>query len=154
MKTKEDLQAEIRYAIRLCERTARLYRRVQAVSMFLAIVGGSAAVATVVGELPRLLTGTGAVLFALFGAALIVIRPTDKAAQNESDVRKYQALLAKSVRMSDQELVEALEETRQGDAPEIEPLRDVAYNDVARELGRPDAVVALTPLQRALAALA
>jgi hypothetical protein len=56
--------------------------------------------------------------------------------------------------MSDQELVEALEETRQGDAPEIEPLRDVAYNDVARELGRPDAVVALTPLQRALAALA
>ncbi len=154
MKTKEDLQAEIRYAIRLCERTARLYRRVQTISTILVILGGSAAFAAVTGELPKWITVTGATLFAIAGATLIAVRPADKAGQNESDVRKYQALLPKSVSMTDAALAEALEETRQGDAPEIEPLRDVAYNDIAVELGRPDAVVSLTPMQRILAAVA
>lgn len=154
MKTKEDLQAEIRYAIRLCERTARLYRRVQAVATVIAILGASAAFATVTGYLPEWVTATGAVLFAIAGAALIAVRPIDKAAQNEADINRYRALLAKSVKMADADLVEALEETHQGDAPEIEPLRDVAYNDIAIELGRPDAVVPLTRVQRLLAVMA
>lgn len=154
MKTKEDLQAEIRYAIRLVERTARLYRKVQTTSIALAILGGSAAFATLTGALPAWLTVAGAVLFAISGAVLIAVRPADKAAQNESDIRRYKALLLKSVKMPDDLLAEALEETHQGDAPEIEPLRDVAYNDIALELGRPDAVVPLTRLQRLLAAMA
>jgi hypothetical protein len=154
MKTKEDLQAEIRYAIRLCQRTARLYRRVQTAATVLAIVGGSAAFAALTGALPAWLTATSAILFAISGATLIAVRPADKAAQNEADVRKYQALLARSERMTEAELAQALEETRQGDAPKIEPLRDVAYNDIAIELGRPDAVVPLTPAQRLLAAMA
>ena len=62
--------------------------------------------------------------------------------------------MAKSAKLTDAELAEALEDARQGDAPEIEPLRDVAYNDVALERDRPDATVPLKLRQRLLAALA
>src|SRR4029077_1969181 len=124
-----ELQSEIRYAIRLCERTARLYRRVQTVSTVLAILGGRAAFAAITGKLPDWLVATGAVVLAIAGAALIAVRPSDKAAQNESDIRRYQALLTKSVKMADDDLAQALEEAHEGDAPEIESLRDVAYND-------------------------
>ncbi len=154
MKTKTQLHAEIRYALRLCGRTARLYRRVQTVATVLAIVGGSAAFAAVTGELPKWLTVAGAILFAIAGAALVAVRPADKAAQNEADVRRYQALLAKAAKMTDADLAEALEETHQGDAPEIESLRDVAYNDIVLELNRPDVLVPLTATQRLLAVLA
>jgi hypothetical protein len=44
----------------------------------------------------------------------------------------------------------AIEETRQGSAQEIEPLRDVAYNDVVLEFNRPDALIPLSPLQKIL----
>ena len=154
MKTKSDLQSEIRYAIRLCERTARLYRRVQTVSTVLAILGGSAALAAIAGNFPGWLLAAGSVVVTIASAALIAVRPADKAAQNEADVRRYQALLTKSVKMADENLAEALEEAHEGDAPEIEALRDVAYNDVALELGCPDAVVELRTVQRVLAAVA
>lgn len=154
MKDKIELRSEIRYAIRLCERTARLYRNVQTASTCLTIIGGSAAFAAVSGAVPDWLSAAGAVIFAVFGAALVSIRPSDKAAQNEADMRKYQALLAKAQVMSEAELSQALEEARLGNAPEIEPLRDVAYNDVAIELGRPDAVVPLSPVQQFLSKLA
>ena len=154
MKIKVDLQAEIRYAIRLCERTARLYRRAQTIAIVAFVVGASAALANIAGDLPKWVTASGAVLFVLAGASLIAVRPGDKAAQNEADIRRYQALLAKSVKMTDTDLEEALEEAHQGDAPEIEPLRDVAYNDIAREQGCPDAVVQLTFAQRILAKMA
>lgn len=152
--TKEGLQSEIRYAVRLTERTARLYRRVQSVSMFLSILGGSAAIATLSGQLPGWVTAAGGILLAGAGAALIAIRPADKAAQNEVDCRRYQALMARSVTMNEAEIQRALEEARQNDAPEIDSLRDVAYNDIALEHGRPDAVIPLTVTQRLLAALA
>lgn len=154
MKTKEELQAEIRYAIRLVERTARLYRKVQATSIALTIVGSSAALYALNSALPAWVTTVGAMLAAIFGAVLIAVRPADKAAQNEADIRRYRALLTKSVKMPDDLLAEALEEAHQGDAPEIEPLRDVAYNDMAIELGRSDAVVSLTTVQRLLAKMA
>lgn len=154
MKDKVDLQSEIRYAIRLCERTARLYRKVQTISTFAAILGGSAAFAAADDALPDWLTAIGAVVFTIAFAAFLAVRPADKAAQNEADIRRYRALLAKASAMTEPELERALEEARQGDTPEIEPLRDVVYNDIALELGRPDAVVPLNATQRFLAAIA
>ena len=41
IKTKDQVLGEIRYAQRLAQRTARLYRRIQAFSTFLAILGGA-----------------------------------------------------------------------------------------------------------------
>lgn len=154
VKTKDHLYSEIRYAIRLTERTSRLYRRAQSAGTFLSIIGGSAIVATIGGNLPIWLTTAGIALFTIAGAALIAIRPTDKAAQNDADARRYQALLAKASTMGDAELEEALEDARRSDASEIEPLRDVAYNDVAIECGRADMAVPLSVSQRVLQALA
>jgi len=154
MKNKIELKAEIRYAIRLTQRTARLYRRVQTVGIFLAIIGGSATMASIADNIPAWITATGGILLAAAGAMLIAVRPADKAALNEYDGRRYQTLLARSGDMNDAELEQALEETRTGDTPELEPLRAVAYNDIAQEMGRQDAMIALSPIQRLLQSIA
>lgn len=71
MPTIEQLRGDIRYAIRLCERTARLYRRIQAVGTFLSLVGGSAAVSGAAGQLPAWVALSGSALLAVSGAALL-----------------------------------------------------------------------------------
>jgi hypothetical protein len=153
-QTREQLRAEIRYAIRLTQRTARLYRRVQTVGTFAGILGGSAALTTVAATLPAWVALSGAALLALAGALLVAVRPADKAAQNEADVHRYQTLMAKSEALSAEALAAALDEAHQGDAPEIEPLRPVAWNDVMLEINRPDELMPLSPAARLLAALA
>jgi hypothetical protein len=145
---------EIRYAERLCQRTARIYRRAQTAGVFVSALAGTAAIAAAAQWLPAPLAAAGALLMAVSGSALLVIRPGDKALQNEADVRRYAQLRAASVDLSDAELERALWKARELDAPEIEALRDVAWNDVARELGRPELATPLSLSQRAMAALA
>lgn len=154
MKDRNQLIGEIRFAIRLTQRTARLYRRIQTCGVFLSIIGGSAAMASIADGIPAWITTTGGILLAFSGAMLIAVRPADKAAQNESDVRRYQQLMAHAVKMDDKQLEQALEEAHNGDAPEIESLRNVAYNDIAIELNRPDVMFDLSPIQKLLKALA
>ena len=48
----------------------------------------------------------------------------------------------------------ALQKARESDTAEVEPLRDVAYNDVVIEIGRGEFAVPLSSHQRILAALA
>ena len=50
--------------------------------------------------------------------------------------------------------VHLLQKAREFDTAEVEPLRDVAYNDVVIEIGRSELAVPLTSHQRILAALA
>ena len=154
MKEHVQLKGEIRYAIRLAERTARLYRRVQTVSTFFSILGGSAALAAIADIFPKELSIAGACVAAVFGAALVAIRPADKATQNEADLRRFQSLMTRANSLDEKALEAAIEEARQGSAQEIEPLRDVAYNDVVMEFNRPDALIPLSPLQKILRAFA
>ena len=56
--------------------------------------------------------------------------------------------------MTAEQLAAALAKAGETDTPEIEALRDVAYNDVVREIGRDDHVVPLSATQRLFAALA
>ncbi len=152
---RSNLLNEIRYAERLCQRTARLYRRVQSVTTFLSVLGGSAALsAAVSATMPTWLPVVGACVFAIFGAIAITIRPADKAAQNEQDAKRYAALRAKSHTLEDQALRQALDEARASDVGEIETLRDVAYNDIVREIGKSEAAVHLNFQQKVLAAWA
>lgn len=153
-KSKEQLIAEIRYAIRLTQRTARFYRHIQSLGTFLAILGGSATLATLSNTLPHWISLAGGALLAGAGAALIAIRPADKAAANENDHRRYQALMAKAPAFDVNALVTAIEEAHQGDAPEIESLRNVAYNDVMFEINRTDCLITLTTWQKILSGLA
>ncbi|SEN72181.1 hypothetical protein SAMN05216404_106188 [Nitrosospira multiformis] len=153
-KTRDELLGEIRYAIRLAERTARLYRRVQTFSSFCAIMGGSAALAGVSDILPQGALAWGSMIAASFGAMLLSVRPGDKAAQNEADIKRFQLLMSRSSHLQDEELAASLEETRVGVAPEIELLRNVAYNDVVSERNREDAALPLTLPQKLLRAVA
>lgn len=154
MKEHSQLKGEIRYAIRLTQRTARLYRRVQTTGVFLSILGGSAALASVTGGVPIWLTALGGALLAAAGAALVAMRPADKAAQNEADVRRYQTLMIRADSLDVKALALAIEEAHAGDAQEVEPLREVAYNDVALEFNRPDVMIPLSLTQKILRALA
>ncbi len=145
---------EIRYAERLCQRTARLYRRIQSGTTFLSIIGGSAAASTLVSQAPSWLPVAGTLMLAVFGAIAIAVRPADKAAQNEMDVKRYGALRAKSSTMTDEALRLAIDDAHASDTPEVEPLRDVAYNDVVREVGQPSYAVQLKFQQKLIAAFA
>jgi hypothetical protein len=152
--SKEILLNEIRYAERLCQRTARLYRKLQAAGTFLAVVGGSAMASALTPSLPTWLGVAGAAVFAVFGAAMIAVRPADKAATNEADAKRYTKLRTDAVAMDEDAIRVALNKTREGDVAEVEPLREVAFNDVVREAGREDQVVPLRLLQRVLSAVA
>ncbi len=145
---------EARYAQRLCQRTARLYRRIDTMATFVGVLAASASVSAVVASVPAWLPVAGAVLLAAIGAAHLVVRPADKAAVNEADARKYAELLARAQHLDGPGLAAALAEARASDVPEVEPLRDVAWNDVMGEIGRPDLRLHLRPAQRVLAALA
>lgn len=147
-KNHDQLRGEVRYAIRLCQRTARLYRHIQTAGTFFGILGGSAAMASLSNNLPHWLSIAGGAMLAIAGAALIAIRPADKAAQNEQDVRRYQSLMTKSLDMTPEALEAAIEEARQSDAPEVDALRNVAYNDVVKEINRDDQAIPLSATEK------
>jgi hypothetical protein len=150
---KDELEFNLRYAQRLCERTARFYRRIQTFSTFISLVAGSSAVAALSAQRPAAAAWLLAA-FALFGCINFAIRPAEKIAANEVDVHKYAVLIAKSDMVDTASLQQMLREAHLTDAPEIEPLRAVAYNDVAREIGEQEAEIKLTPMQKLMRALA
>jgi len=96
----------------------------------------------------------GGVFLAVFGAANLAIRPADKAAANDADAKRYAQLRTSAQSMTADELAIALSKARESDTAEVDALRDVAYNDVVTEYGRPDALVPLTMPQKILGALA
>lgn len=151
---KEALLNEIRYSERLCQRTARLYRHVQAIGTFVTVAAASGPFFALAGKLPGWLGVTGALTFAVLGAAMLATRPADKAATNEADMKRYSALRADAQTMDAEALQAALNKARTGDAAEIEALRDVAYNDLVREIGRDEYATKLSWHQRLIASLA
>ena len=148
------LMNEIRYAQRITQRTARLYRRVGTFFTFSAILGGSGLASALAQNTPSWLILAGAIVLAATGAAALAIRPLEKAITNEQDLKRYTALESKALSMDANTLREELAKTREGDAAEIELLRDVAYNDVVIESGRADLKVSLSLPQKFISALA
>ena len=151
--TKEQLQVDLRYAQRLCERTARFYRRIQTSLTFLTLLAGSGAIAALSAQMPGSSKWLG-VAFAAFGGINMALRPAERIAANEVDVRKYATLLTKAHSLDAVAIAALLSEARQSDTNEIEPLRAVAYNDVMLEINRPDALIELGHFQKLIGALA
>lgn len=148
------LMGEIRYAERLTQRTARLYRRAATVCTFLAVVGGSSILSGLSEQVPGWVSLVGVALLGLAGAAALAVRPLEKAIVNETDMRKYSGLRTQGLRMTDSELDVALQKARETDAAEIELLRDVAFNDLLVEMGRDEMVQPLSTTQKLLGAMA
>ena len=148
------LMNEVRYAERLCQRTTRLYRRVQTIGIFVTVVSGSAALSTLTGQMPAWVVVAGTAGFAVFGAMLLAVRPADKAAVNEADQRRYAKLRTDGFAMDAAALRIALSKAQESDAAEVELLRAVAYNDVGAEANATYAEIPLTWRQDMLAAMA
>lgn len=151
---KPILLGEIRYAERLCQRTARLYRHINATTVFLSVLGGSGVMSSVAGAAPAWLAIAGGVGLAVFGAINLAIRPADKAAIAEADGKRYSQLRSQAHTMNDEALQTALNKLHEGDTPELESLREVAYNDIVYELGRGDVAVPLKTHQKLIRACA
>ena len=109
---------------------------------------------TITGGMPSWVAVIGGILLAIAGATMIAIRPADKAAMNEADMRRYQALMPRAETLNVTQLTLAIKEAHQGDAPEIETLRDVAFNDVMGEINRMDCAIPLSVSQQFLRSLA
>lgn len=154
MDQKVTLMNEIRYAQRITQRTARLYRRASTVLTFLAILGGSSVAVSLSKSAPDWLAIAGTLAMAAAAAASLAVRPLEKAITNEQDLRKYTQLETLAVAMTLEQLQVALAKARETDAAEVELLRDVAYNDVVREIGREDTAIRLNLQQRLIASLA
>lgn len=150
---KDELYFNFRYAQRLCQRTARFYRRIQTSLIFMSLLAGSSAVAALAAQLPAQSAWLLAT-FAVFGCIQLAVRPADRIAANEADMRKYSGLLAKLNLLDAAALQQLLDEARQSDTIEVEHLRPVAYNDVVLEIDEPDALIPLTPMQKLMGALA
>lgn len=148
------LMGEIRYAERLTQRTARLYRRAATLFTFLTVIGGSAVASALSAQVPNWVTLAGMALMGLVGATALAMRPLEKAILNESEARKYAQLRTAGLAMSTADLAAAVAKAHEGAAPEIEALRAVAYNDMVTEIGRADQLIVLGVQQRMFAALA
>jgi hypothetical protein len=150
---KEQLQIELRYAQRFCQRSVRFYRRIQTTLTFISMLAGSSAIAAIAAQMPMAATWMMAA-FAIFGILNFAIRPAEKIAALHADVRKYAALITKSDSLDAAAIQHLLHEARQTDSEEIEPLRAVAYNDVMLEIDETDSLIPLTPMQKLMSALA
>jgi hypothetical protein len=149
-QTKKEHQDEVRYSVILCNRTARLYRRAQTAGVFIAVLGGSGLVATQSADLRNI----AAAIVSIAGAALLAVKPAEKATANEADARRYGDLLAGSHNMTPEQLEQALHEHRSVDTQEVAPIRSVAYNQLMAENGRLDCLLKLSFGQRIIAWLA
>jgi len=150
---KEQLQIELRYAQRFCQRSVRFYRRIQTTFTFISMLAGSSAIAAVAAQMPATATWMLAA-FSIFGIANFAIRPAERIAAFQADLRKYAALITKADYLDAEAIQHLLHEARQSDAEEIEPLRAVAFNDVMLEIDEPGALIPLTPIQKLIGALA
>jgi hypothetical protein len=148
------LMGEIRYAERLTQRTARLYRRAATLCTFIGVLGGGSLMASVASGAPDWLRFFGLLLLAVAGAAAVAVRPLEKAITNESDARKYATLRTQGLAMDEIQLEAALQKARESDTAEIELLRDVAFNDLLVEIGRDELVQPLSTTQKLLSAVA
>ena len=153
-KTREQFEADIRYAQILSERTARIYRRLQTVGTFLSIVGLSAVLASALSSLPDVWKFSAAAVFLLSTAVMLSVKPAEKVTRWEQDLQRYRDLMARSKAMTLEQLDAALQEVRRSDAPEVAPLREVAFNQMLYEINRADQLIRLTFGQRVLAKLA
>lgn len=130
-----DTLFNLRYAIRALERLSRFWIRVDALIRFCAILAGSSALVSMVGDARPLAIGLG-MTFAILQAIEFSMHPAKWAADAMAARMPYQALLAKQFAMSDGDLEQAYEDASSQDTVIIpESIRRVAYNDVTHEKG-------------------
>lgn len=141
-----------RYAARYQERTLRLFRRIHTTVTFLELIGGSAAFGAWLTSSLHLGAYMGLVL-AVCAAINHSVRPYERAAAAELRYKDYMRLTADGARMELSDLNKRLTDLLAEDTSHVEALREVAYNDVAKEYGRTESLKPLNAWETVAAIL-
>lgn len=146
-RTKFEAELDVKYCIRLNTLLQRFYQRLASLFLFSELAGGSVAFSAFVAKHPDL-AGQVGLFIAAVALGNIVLKPTEKAFQADELRRQYQRLAAKAPKLALDQLDEQLAELRQSLAPDIEGVRNVAYNDNLVESGLEAHCIPETPYNK------
>ena len=153
--TKYKVMGEICYSARLHERHTRFFSRIRAVTNYLNILSGTAVFISATHGAPIVTATVGGVIVCL-SLADQVWNYGSLASRHAEARKECLDLISREASME----ADALKaeniaiDARFCDLNEIESLRDVAQNDVLRELGHTNEMVPETLCQRAMRTLA
>jgi hypothetical protein len=152
---RHDTLFSLRYAVRVLERYARLWHRLDAALRVIAIFSGTAAFGALVAGSGGWALVAG-LLFAFLQALEWGVGPARREQEARSARALYAEVVARQVELSDEDLERGYQDAVSSD-PMIVPdgLRRLAYNDVVEERGcDPGARYELSRFDRALAFIA
>jgi len=133
-RTLHEINLDIRYGARYGLRMRRLFSVIKNTITFLELLGGSAAFGAWLANRPALAGAMGLVL-AVVAALNQTIQPAENRAMCSELHRRYTELDRLAPTLDVAALEDRLRDLRETDAPEIEALRTVAFNDNLRENG-------------------
>lgn len=133
--TRFDTLFSIRYAVRVLERYARMWHRLDVVLRVLALFSGTSAFAALMGQ-NTTLGGVAGALFALIMCTEYVLNPPRREQEALKARALYADVLSRQKALDDDALEQAYQDVVKGDTLTVpEPLRRLAYNDVTEERG-------------------
>lgn len=133
--SRNDTLFSLRYAVRVLERHARLWRNVDNLVRLGSLLAGSGAIAALAAQSHALTLAAG-VVFALLQGVEFALRPAEGAARSMAQRRPYADLLARQSELDDGAIDAGYQRIVADDeivVPEL--LRYLAYNDVLAERG-------------------
>lgn len=134
-KSRSDTRFSLRYAVRVLERQARMWGVISAAFKFCSLLSGTVALAALTATNKPAAIALGLV-FAVLQGAEITLGPSGHRSQALATRREYARLLARQATLCDADLEAAYQTiVADDDIIVIDGLRDLAYNDVAREQG-------------------
>lgn len=153
-RTRYQIELEIRYGMRLDELHRRFYARLGSALTFALLLAGSAAFGGFVAAQPAF-AGAAGLAVAVLTLIEVVLRPSERAAYASALARQFGALRASAAELTTDDLERRLAVLQCEALPgEIDALRSVAMNDVLREHGHDDELLAPSRWQRVIAVLA
>lgn len=145
--TTDDLLFDIQYGYWYNAACERFYRRIDFITNFVQLVGGSGAAAAAVAGQPMLVVASGMALAAC-AAISLTVQPAIKAERHERAKCAYLAIKRKQIELDSAALHAAVTDAQTGGPVGVGALMVPAYNDAVRAMGREHGVRALTWQQR------
>lgn len=131
----EDTLFSVRYAIRVHERRAKLWNTINRIIRLTSILSGSAAVASITA-MGQTVAVIFTAIFAIMQAVEFSVSPNEKSVESKSIRKTYSVILANKGSQSEAELENAYNKAVDSDEVIVgTTIKELAYNDVAREIG-------------------
>lgn len=146
----DDLQFDMQYGHWYNATCERFYRRIDLITNFVQLVGGSGAAMAAVAGRPTLVVLSGMAL-ASCAAISLAVQPGIKAERHQRAKCAYLAINRDAFKLDDVALHEAIAQAQQDGPVGVGALQMPAYNATVRAMGREHGVRGLTLPQRVAA---